>query len=154
MMSKSGSVARKLDGFWKPSADGRTAALGLSMRFFHVESTKRRILETNQFWEVWNFNAAGPEENSAVAIATSMKKLSRRQLLDGSIGIGAFLLTAGAVRAEDPMQSTMDMSSPMDMSPTMGMVSDKPAPAMDQPLVEPEVRRSVNGMLSTTLRVG
>ena len=83
-----------------------------------------------------------------------MKKLSRRQLLDGSIGIGAFLLTAGAVRAEDPMQSTMDMSSPMDMSPTMGMVPDKPAPAMDQPLVEPEVRRSVNGMLSTTLRVG
>ena len=124
------------------------------MGYFHVESTKRRILETNQFWEVWNFNAAGPEENSAVAIATSMKKLSRRQLLNGSIGIGAFLLTAGAVRAEDPMQSTMDMSSPMDMSPTMGMVSDKPAPAMDQPLVEPEVRRSVNGMLSTTLRVG
>src|SRR6202022_1947512 len=81
-----------------------------------------------------------------------MKKLSRRQLLDGSIGIGAFLLTAGAVRTEDPMQSTM--SSPMDMSPTMGMVPDKPAPAMDQPLVEPEVRRSVNGMLSTTLRVG
>src|SRR5258708_36185480 len=68
--------------------------------------------------------------------------------------MGAFLLTAGAVRAEDPMQKAMDMSSPMDMSPTMGMVPDKPAPAMDQPLVEPEVRRSVNGMLSTTLRVG
>ena len=84
-----------------------------------------------------------------------MKKLSRRQLLDGSIGIGALLLTARAVRAEDPMHSTMDMSSPMDdMSPTMGMVPDKPAPAMDQPLVDPEVRRSVNGMLSTTLRAG
>src|SRR5260370_10742405 len=95
-----------------------------------------------------------PEDNGAVAIATSMKKLSRRQLLDGSIGIGAFLLTAGAVRAEDPMQKTMDMSSPMDMSPTMGMVPDKPAPAMDQPLVEPEVRRARNGMLSTTLPGG
>src|SRR3984957_12792291 len=84
-----------------------------------------------------------------------MNKLSRRQLLDGSIGIGALLLTAGTVRAEDPMHSAMDMSSPMDdMSPTMGMVPDKPAPAMDQPLVDPEVRRSVNGMLSTTLRVG
>jgi hypothetical protein len=111
-------------------------------------------LQTNQLWAAWNLNAAGPEENDAVAIATSMKKLSRRQLLDGSIGIGAFLLTAGAVGAEDPMQSTMDMSSPMDMSPTMGMVPDKPAPAMDQPLAEPEVRRSVNGVLSTTLRVG
>src|SRR3954453_23875445 len=87
-------------------------------------------------------------------IATSMNELSRRQLLDGSIGIGAFLLTAGAVRAEYPAHGPMDMSSHMDMSPTMGMVPDKPAPAMDQPLVEPEVRRSVNGTLSTTLRVG
>ena len=42
------------------------------------------------------------------------------------------------------------MPSSMDMSPTMGMVPDKPAPAMDQPLVEPEVRRSANGVLSTT----
>ena len=84
----------------------------------------------------------------------SVKKLSRRQLLDGSIGIGTFLLTARAARAEDPMQSNMDMSSPMDMTPTMGMVPDKPAPAADQPLVEPEVRRSVDGVLSTTLRVG
>jgi len=41
----------------------------------------------------------------------------------------------------------------MDMSPTMGMVPDKQRP-QDQPLVEPEVRRSVNGVLSTTLRVG
>src|SRR5580704_19325561 len=94
------------------------------------------------------------EDNGAVAVATSTKKLSRRQLLDGSIGIGAVLLTAGAVRAEDLMPGKMDMSSPMDMSPTMGMVPDKPAPAMDQPLVEPEMRRSVHGMLSTTLRVG
>ena len=52
------------------------------------------------------------------------------------------------------MHGTMDMSASMDMSPTIGMVPDKPAPAMDQPLVEPEVRRSVNGVLSTTLRVG
>ena len=44
-----------------------------------------------------NLNAAGPEENGVVAIATSMNKLSRRQLLDGSIGIGALLLTARIV---------------------------------------------------------
>ncbi len=42
----------------------------------------------------------------------------------------------------------------MDMSPTLGMVSDKLVPATDQPLVEPEVRRSINGVLSTTLRAG
>ena len=47
-----------------------------------------------------------------------------------------------------------DMSPAMDMSPTLGMVPEKPSPAMDQPLVEPEVRRSVDGVLSTTLRVG
>ncbi|MBH1963554.1 MAG: multicopper oxidase domain-containing protein [Comamonadaceae bacterium] len=41
----------------------------------------------------------------------------------------------------------------MDMSPTLGMVQDKRAPAMDQPLLEPEVRRSVNGVLDTTLRM-
>ena len=38
------------------------------------------------------------------------------------------------------------------MSPTLGMVPDKPAPAMDQPLIEPAVRRSANGVLSTTIR--
>jgi FtsP/CotA-like multicopper oxidase with cupredoxin domain len=89
-------------------------------RFFHVESTNRCILEANQLWAVWNLNAAGPEENGAVAIATSMKnmkKLSRRQLLDGSIGIGAFLLTAGAVRAEDPMQSTLRIKLINDLPP-------------------------------------
>jgi FtsP/CotA-like multicopper oxidase with cupredoxin domain len=42
----------------------------------------------------------------------------------------------------------------MDMSPSLGRLPDNPAPAIDQPLVEPEVRRSVNGTLSTTLRIG
>jgi FtsP/CotA-like multicopper oxidase with cupredoxin domain len=90
----------------------------------------------------------------AVAFATSMKKLSRRQLLDRSIGIGALLLTAGAAKAVDTMHGKMDMSPTTDMSPTICTAPDNSTAAMDQPLVEPEVRRSVDGVLSTTLRVG
>src|SRR6202522_1567829 len=91
---------------------------------------------------------------AAVAIATSMKTLSRRQLFDRSIGIGAFLLTAGAAKAVDSMHGNMDVSATMDMSPAICTAPDNSTAAMDQPLVDPEVRRSVNGVLSTTLRVG
>src|SRR3954447_25728009 len=82
------------------------------------------------------------------ATSTGTKGLSRRQLLDGGVGIGALLLTTAAARAQNHVHGSVDMS------PTMGMVPDQVVPAMDQPLVEPEVRRSVNGVLSTTLRVG
>jgi hypothetical protein len=95
-----------------------------------------------------------PKDTAAVAFATNMKKLSRRQLLDRSIGIGALLLTAGAAKAVNPMHGDMDVSPTMDMSPAICTASDDPAAAMDQPLVEPEARRSVDGVLSTTLRVG
>ena len=81
------------------------------------------------------------------ATTTGTKTLSRRRLLGGTLGTGAYLLTAGPVRAADHVHGNMAMS------PTMGMVPEKPVPAMDQPLVEPEVRRSANGVLSTTLRV-
>jgi len=80
------------------------------------------------------------------ATATGTMTLSRRRLLGGTLGT-AYWLTAGSVRAADHVHGNMDMS------PTMGMVPEKPVPAMDQPLVEPEVRRSANGVLSTTLRV-
>jgi FtsP/CotA-like multicopper oxidase with cupredoxin domain len=95
-----------------------------------------------------------PKDIATVAIATHVNKLSRRRLLDGSLGIGAFLLTAGAAKAVDPLRGNMDMSPPMDMSTTICTAPDNSTTAMDQPLVEPEVRRSVNGSLSTTLRVG
>jgi FtsP/CotA-like multicopper oxidase with cupredoxin domain len=91
------------------------------------------------------------EDDGAVTTATSVKNLSRRQLLDVSMGIGAFLLTAGAARAHDADHSK---HGNMEMSPALGRLPDKMVPATDQPLVEPEVRRSVNGVLSTTLRVG
>jgi FtsP/CotA-like multicopper oxidase with cupredoxin domain len=95
-----------------------------------------------------------PKNIAAAAIAASAKILSRRQLFDRSIGIGAFLLTAGAAKAVDPMHGNMDVSPTMDMSTPICTAPDSLAAAMDQPLVEPEVRRSVNGVLSTTLRVG
>jgi FtsP/CotA-like multicopper oxidase with cupredoxin domain len=95
-----------------------------------------------------------PKNIAAAAIAASAKTLSRRQLFDRSIGIGAFLLTAGAAKAVDPMHGNMDVSPTMDMSTPICTAPDSLAAAMDQPLVEPEVRRSVNGVLSTTLRVG
>src|ERR1700683_4989961 len=94
-----------------------------------------------------------PKNIAAAAIAASAKILSRRQLFDRSIGIGAFLLTAGAAKAVDPMPRNMDMSPTMDMSSPICTASDNPAAALDQPLGEPEVRQSVNGVLSTTLRV-
>lgn len=91
-----------------------------------------------------------PKDNSALAIAAGMGKLSRRQLLDQGIGIGVLLLGAGNARADGSMHGK---HGNMDMSAALGMVPDKLVPAMDQPLAEPEVRRSVNGVLSTSLRV-
>jgi hypothetical protein len=61
---------------------------------------------------------------AAVATATSMKTLSRRQLLDRSVGIGALLLTAVAARADDAMHG-MNMSHNMDMSPRIEEWSQK-----------------------------
>jgi FtsP/CotA-like multicopper oxidase with cupredoxin domain len=94
---------------------------------------------------------------AAVATATSIRTLSRRQLLDRSIGMGVLLLTAAAARADDAMHG-MNMSHTLDMpgamDPTIGMVPERPVPSADQLLMEPEVRRSVDGVLSTTLRVG
>ncbi len=72
------------------------------------------------------------------------KIISRRGLLNTSLGFGAALY-GSRVFAADPHEH-------MNMSPTLGMVPDKIVPAMDQPLIEPEVRRSANGVLSTSIR--
>src|SRR5258708_22639565 len=74
------------------------------------------------------------------------KNFGRRRLLDGGLGLGAYLLTAPGVSAADPHDHAAMMS------PTLGTDPDKVVAAMDQPLVEPEVRSSVNGVLSTTIR--
>jgi FtsP/CotA-like multicopper oxidase with cupredoxin domain len=75
------------------------------------------------------------------------KNFGRRRLLDGGLGLGAFLLAPHAASAADPHHDHAAM-----MSPTLGMEPDKVVAAMDQLLTEPEVRSSVNGVLSTTIR--
>src|SRR3954465_12435073 len=85
---------------------------------------------------------------------TGTRTLSRRQLLDCGLKAGALSLFAGAANAQHAVHDHAGTSHTADMSPTMGMFADPPVPAMDQPLLEPEVRRSVDGVLSTTLRVG
>ncbi len=69
---------------------------------------------------------------------------SRRGLLRSGAGLGAFLWVPRIARAADPHQGHM--------SPTLGIVPRKPPPAMDAPLIEPDVRRSANGVLQTSLR--
>src|SRR5438270_10093066 len=95
-----------------------------------------------------------PDGASSITIVTRTTILSRRQLLVGGLKAGALSLFAGAANAQPAAHDHAGMSHSADMSPTMGMVAETPVPAMDQPLVEPEVRRSVNGVLSTTLRFG
>jgi FtsP/CotA-like multicopper oxidase with cupredoxin domain len=65
---------------------------------------------------------------------------SRRRLLAGGTGLGASLLAPRIARAHDTVLGLVEPATPI--------------PAMDAPLVEPEVRRPVSGMLSTTLRCG
>jgi FtsP/CotA-like multicopper oxidase with cupredoxin domain len=95
-----------------------------------------------------------PNGASSVTRAMGTTTLSRRQLLDCGLKAGALSLFAGAANAQHAMHDHAGTSHTADMSPSMGMVAETPVPAMDQALVEPEVRRSVNGVLSTTLRVG
>ncbi|KAB1072050.1 multicopper oxidase family protein [Methylobacterium planeticum] len=95
-----------------------------------------------------------PQEIAVHPAATGTKSLSRRQLIDRCIGVGALLLAPGSAGAGHAMHGAPGASGHMDMSPTSGVVPDAVVPATDQALVEPETRRSADGMLSTTLRVG
>ncbi|MBY0321043.1 MAG: multicopper oxidase family protein [Reyranella sp.] len=74
----------------------------------------------------------------------SFTRLSRRRLLGGGFATGSALLAAGQVAAQVHNHDSM--------SPTLGLVARPRVPVMDQPLLEPEVRRSANGILQTSLR--
>ena len=69
---------------------------------------------------------------------------SRRGLLGGVTGLGASIWVPRLVLAQDH-------SGHSAMSPALGRVARKPLQAMDAPLIEPEVRRSANGVLQTKL---
>ena len=89
-----------------------------------------------------------PNDGASASFVTGTTTLSRRRLLGAA---SALSLIAGGAKAQHAMHKHAGASRNADMSPTMGMVPETPIPAMDQPLVEPEVRRSVGGVLSTTL---
>ncbi len=68
---------------------------------------------------------------------------SRRRLLQGGLAIGTLALGGRAALAQHADHAHM---------PEIGVAQVPVVPAMDQPLIEPEVRRSANGVLATRLR--
>src|SRR5262245_199435 len=73
--------------------------------------------------------------------------LSRRGLLNGGLALGAAAFGPRLVLAQPAGVHHAHM-------PELGRVAAAAVPTMDQPLLEPEVRRSANGVLSTSLRCG
>ncbi|MDP2378417.1 multicopper oxidase family protein [Reyranella sp.] len=76
---------------------------------------------------------------------TGPKGVSRRRLLNGGTVLGAYFLLPGHAGAQHQGHD----HSKMNLDP--GPIVQAAAASMDQPLLEPEVRRSVNGVLNTTL---
>jgi FtsP/CotA-like multicopper oxidase with cupredoxin domain len=75
---------------------------------------------------------------------------SRRTLLAGGAALGGLALGAPLALPRSAFAQSHTAHTGHGEAP-LGRL-DTPAPPMDQPLVEPEVRRSKNGVLSTTLR--
>src|SRR5436189_3976082 len=75
-------------------------------------------------------------------------KFSRRRLLGSAAGLGASLWVPRLTLA----QADPHAGHNMNMSATLGQVARQRPPAMDQPLIEPPVRQSANGVLQTALR--
>ena len=75
------------------------------------------------------------------ATGTGKARMSRRRLLNGGTALGAYFLLP---RSADAQHQGHDHSK-MGLDP--GPIVQAAAASMDQPLLEPEVRRSVNGVL-------
>ena len=71
--------------------------------------------------------------------------ISRRRMLKGGTALGAYFLLP---RSADAQHQGHDHSK-MGLDP--GPIVQAPVASMDQPLIEPEVRRSADGVLETTL---
>ena len=74
---------------------------------------------------------------------------SRRGVLQAGLAIGALALGRGVALGQTGGGQTGGAHAHM---PELGVAKVPVVPVMDQPLVEPEVRRSANGVLSTSLR--
>jgi len=70
---------------------------------------------------------------------------SRRGLLQAGLAIGTLALNPRASLGQSGGAHDHHM-------PEIGVANAPVVPAMDQPLIEPEVRRSANGVLATRLR--
>src|SRR5262249_725919 len=70
---------------------------------------------------------------------------SRRGLLQAGLAIGTLALNPRASLGQSGGAHDHHM-------PEIGVANVPAVPAMDQPLIEPEVRRSANGVLATRLR--
>src|SRR5262245_47362638 len=77
---------------------------------------------------------------------TGKGEISRRRFLRGGAAVGVLMLGVREARAQTP-------HSHGNMPATLGLVPRQVVPPMDQPLIEPEVRRSVNGELRTGLNL-
>ncbi len=89
---------------------------------------------------------AGRDRGASIGLGKS--SVSRRGLLHGGTALGAFIIVPKSAEAQAPPHDHGGH-----MSGTLGLV--RPAVAVaasDAPLVEPEVRRSANGVLNTSLR--
>ena len=71
--------------------------------------------------------------------------MSRRGLLQAGLAIGTLALNPRASLGQSGGAHDHHM-------PEIGVANAPVVPAMDQPLIEPEVRRSANGVLATRLR--
>ncbi len=93
--------------------------------------------------------------------------MTRRHLLNAGAAVGASLLLSRTAEAQHqhPMPAPSQPAGSAQRTPTRsrpqhdhsgmgldpGPIVEARPPAMDQPLVEPEIRRSANGLLQTTL---
>lgn len=90
--------------------------------------------------------SGGGKRAGRAGIGFGKSEFSRRYLLSGGAALGASMLLPRAAGAQEQAHDHDRMPE------TLGLVQPTAVPATDQPLVEPEVRRSVNGELRTTLR--
>ena len=90
-------------------------------------------------WGQWQIGRDAPAWAGGLRL-----EFARRDLLNHGLALGAAALA--------PRFALAQAAGAHAHMPELGLATSPAVPAMDQPLVEPEVRRSANGVLSTSLR--